>query len=464
MVEPLDFVPLGGAGEIGMNLNLYRHRDRWLMVDAGVSFERDGDDMRVVYPDPSFIVARRDKLDGLVITHAHQDHLGAVADLWRELQCPVYATPFASALLEGPLGEAGLAGQVPVHMLEPDAKFTVGPFELERIALTHSTVEMGALLIKAGGTTVLHTGDFKLDSDPLVGPRSDVPRLRRLAQEGVDVVVSDSTNADLEGWSGSEGHLPESLRTLISGLPGRVAVPLFSTNVARLQTLANIARDLQRNLLFVGRSLEKTVSAARRAGYLDDLPTVVPAEHFGYLPPERVLILCTGSQGEPRAGLSRIAADDHPLVYLEPGDTVLFSARMIPGNEIPHERLLRLLDHRGVDVITPDDALVHVSGHPRRGELTRLYEWIQPEHVLPVHGTPPKLEAHAELAEGMELGAIRVRNGDLVRLGPGEPERLDTVPSGRRMRAEPKPPERRPRSFGRRGSRGRGRDRGHRRR
>jgi len=456
----LEFLPLGGTGEIGMNLNLYTTQGRWLMVDAGVMFERtQGDGMRVLYPDPAFIAPKRDKLDGLVLTHAHQDHLGAVADLWPQLRCTVYATPFAAAMLEGPLVEAGLYGTVPIHVIPQRARFRVGPFDLQRVPLTHSTVEMGALVIRAAGTTVFHTGDFKLDADPVVGRGFDQRVLERIGQEGVDVVVSDSTNADHEGWTGSEGGLVAPLRSVLKQQPGRIAVTLFSSNIARVQTLADIAADLGRDLILVGRSLERTVKAAQRCGYLQRLPAVVPSRHYGFLPRDRVMLLCTGSQGEVRAALSRMASNDHRRVYLESGDTVVFSARAIPGNELALARLHMLLGELGVKVITSEDQPVHVSGHPRREELRTLYRWLRPRHVLPVHGTPPKLEAHAELAEEMGLGAVRLRNGQRVRLGPGTPERLRSVRTGRLERVErdrwAKPPRQRRSRRRRRSRRGR---------
>ncbi|MEM7674577.1 MAG: ribonuclease J [Myxococcota bacterium] len=441
----LDFLPLGGAGEIGMNLNLYATENRWLMVDAGVMFERsESDEMTVLYPDTAFIESRREQLEGLVITHAHQDHLGAVADLWPRLQCPVYATPFAAAMLEGPLDEAGLLGRVPVRTLQESGTFKLGPFEIERIPLTHSTVEMGALVIRTKAGTVLHTGDWKLDPDPVVGAHTDEAALRRLADEGVDVVVSDSTNADVPGWTPSEGDLPGALRRVFQQMKGRIFVPFFSSNVARVATLGRLADELERDIIFVGRSLQRTVAAAQRVGYLDNLPRVVPTRMFGYLPPERVLVLCTGSQGEPRAGLARIAADEHPFVYIEPNDAVVFSARTIPGSEDALERLLQMLSDRGAKVVTDDDAFVHVSGHPRQDELRTLYKWVRPSSVLPVHGTPKKLEAHATLAEEMGLGAIRVRNGQRVRLGPQAGKLIEEVPTGRVLRVEtaPSPPPR----------------------
>ena len=423
-----------------MNLNLYGSEDRWLMVDAGVMFERaESGSMRVFYPDPEFVATQRDRLVGLVVTHAHQDHLGAVADLWPILRCPVFATPFAAAMLEGPLEEAGLLGKVPIEILGESACFRLGPFELQRIPLTHSTIEMGALVIRTEAATVLHTGDWKLDPNPVVGSRTDEAALQRLAREGVDIAVSDSTNADLPGWSPSEGDLTTTLRQVFRERSGRIAVPFFSTNVARIETLGRIADELGRNLVLVGRSLERTLGAAQKVGYLQNLPPIVPARMFGYLPPERVLLLCTGSQGEPQAGLSRIAADEHPQVYLEAQDSVVFSARIIPGSEDAVDRIVGLLKKKRVEVVTADDALVHVSGHPRQDELRQLYTWVRPKYVLPVHGTPSKLEAHAALAESMGLGAVRILNGQVTRLGPGPIRLLNRVPTGRVERLENAP-------------------------
>ncbi len=431
----LDFLPLGGTGEIGMNLNLYGFGDRWLMVDAGVMFERiPGGRSRVLYPDPSFIAARRRRLVGLVLTHVHQDHLGAVADLWPKLRCTVYATPFAAAMLEGPLRDARLLDQVPVRVVEESGAFEVGPFQVRRIPLTHSTVEMGALHIETPAGRVLHTGDFKIDADPVVGRRCDEASLKRL--HGFDLCVSDSTNADHEGWTASEASVEPGLREQLASARGRVAVPLFSTNVARIETLAKLALELDRDLVFVGRSVERTVMAAKTSGYLDDLPAVVPMGHFGYLPPERVLMVCTGSQGEPEAALGRMAAGEHRWAYLEPGDKVVFSARAIPGNELSLQRLHLLLRRAGVEVVTAEDAPVHVSGHPRREELRQLYTWARPKAVVPVHGTPSKLEAHAELAEGMGIPAVRLRNGQRLRLTGGELSVVETVRTGRLERQE----------------------------
>jgi ribonuclease J len=436
----LHLLPLGGTGEIGMNLNLYHHQDRWLMVDCGVMFGRDGPhDQHAIFPNAAFIAARRGQLDGLVLTHAHQDHLGAVRDLWPELRCPVYATPFAAWMLDEALGEVGLRHRVPVRVIPEDARFEVGPFALQRIPLTHSTPESGALVIRTDAATVLHTGDFKIDPDPGVGRRTDEAALRALGAAGVDACVSDSTNAHVEGWTPSEGALEAPLREIVAGSPGRVAVALFASNVARIRTLARVAAATGRHVVVLGRSLDRTIRAARRAGYLGDVDPFVEAREFGFLPPERALLLCTGSQGEPRAALSKLATDARRDVYLEPGDTVVMSARKIPGSELFIERLDALFAARGVRVVHAADAFVHVSGHPCRDELRTLYGWVRPRCVIPVHGTPSHLAAHAGLAAELGIGALEIRNGHLVRIGPGAPGVVGSVPTGRIRRIEEPP-------------------------
>ncbi len=427
----IHLVALGGAGEIGMNLNLYHHAGRWLMVDCGVLFERQGHEQRVWMPDPSFVEARRDRLDALVLTHAHMDHIGAVAALWPRLRCRVYATRFCVEMLRGALREAGLEGEVPIQVLDEHARFEVGPFELQRLPMTHSTVEMGALVIRTAAGTVLHTGDFKLDAHPVEGALTEIAGLQALADHGVDAVVSDSTNADVEGWTPSEGSLVEPLTRLLADRPHRVVVTFFASNVARIRTLFEAGLEVGRHPVMLGRSLDRTFRAARAAGYLEDLPEPVPTREYGFLPRERVLLLCTGSQGEPQAALSKLAADQRTDVYLEAGDAVVFGARRIPGNEVFLERVEAQLRERGIDVVTPDDAHVHVSGHPRRDELRTLYRWVRPRAVVPVHGTPTKLEAHAALAEAEGLEAGRIHNGDVLRLAPGPLEIVDRVATGR---------------------------------
>lgn len=434
MMEPddLHFVPLGGTGEIGMNLNAYHHQGKWLLVDCGVMFERvDAHRSHVLFPEVRALKGK--DIVGLVITHAHQDHLGAVADLWPELRCRVYGTRFAMEMLRGPLTEAGLRDVVPCKVIDERARLQLGPFRLQRIPLTHSTVEMGALVIRTEGHTVLHTGDWKLDPDPVAGGVSDEPALRALA--GVDVVVSDSTNAHKEGWTPSEGELREPLRAVVAAQTGRVAVTLFSSNVARLHTLNAVARQTDRHLVLLGRSLVRTVAAARASGFLRDFDRIVEPRDFGFLPPDKVMLLCTGSQGEQRAALTRLSMGQGRGVYLEPGDTVIYSAREIPGCELPIERVHRLLTERGVNIVRASDAKVHVSGHPCREELRTMYDWVRPKLVVPVHGTPMHLDAHAELATSMGLHAFRVSNGDVLRLGD-EPSVVDHVFVGRRRRIE----------------------------
>lgn len=432
----LHFLPLGGTGEIGMNLNAYHHQGQWLVVDCGVMFQRRGPYRTdVQFPDIQFLAARSEAVMGLVITHIHQDHLGAVADLWPALRCPIYCTRFAAEFLKPALHEAGLSRQVPIRVIEETARFKVGVFDLQRIPLTHSTVEMGALVIRTPAGKVLHTGDWKLDPDPLVGLRSDEAALDALGDEVIHACVSDSTNAHLEGWSGSESDLVAPLVRLVRNQPHRVAVTLFSSNVARLHTLARVAHETGRQLVPLGRSLHRTLEAARAAGYLTDVPPIVPARHFGFLPRKSVLMVCTGSQGEPRAALTRIAEDRMRDLYLEQGDLVIYSARRIPGCEAPIGRVQQMLRERGIRIVEADDAQIHVSGHPRRDELRDLYRRVQPLHVLPVHGTPMHLDAHAELAESQGMGALRITNGDIVRIDRN-PRIVGRAPIGRKTRQQ----------------------------
>lgn len=431
----LHFLPLGGTGEIGMNCNLYHHAGRWLMVDCGVMFGRDGvHEMHALYADPSFAALHRDHLEGLVLTHAHQDHMGAVADVWPELRCRVYATRFAAELLVEALAERGLRGQVPLVVIPESARLRLGPFDLQRIPMTHSIVEMGALVIRTACGAVLHTGDFKLDPDPVVGSLTDEAALRALATERLAAVVSDSTNADHEGTTGSEASVVEPLVGQVSRFTGRVAVTLFASNVARVHTLGQVAARTGRHLVLLGRSLDQIVRAARSAGWLADLPALVEPRDCGWLPRDKVLILCTGAQGEPRAALSKLAEDRRSDVYLDPGDAVLFSARKVPSSELYVDRIVHLLRERGIHVVTAEDAPIHVSGHPRRNELRTLYDWVKPRCVVPVHGTPAKLEAHAELAEAQGMAAARLRNGEILQLAPGPPRVVGSVQTGRLRR------------------------------
>ena len=429
----LSFLPLGGTGEIGMNLNLYRSGGHWLAVDCGIGFGgSEHPEMEIVLPDPAFIAERRDRLLALVITHAHEDHVGAVAWLWRQLRCPVYATPFAAAVLRRKLGEAGLLGEVKLHVVPTGGAMQIGPFDLQFIRMAHSIPESQAMVIRAGGVTVLHTGDWKLDPHPMVGPPSDEAALAALGEENVLAMICDSTNALVEGHSGSEGDVRTALTALIKGIKhGRIAVTCFASNVARVESVAMAAHAAGRSVALVGRSLRNLDQAARECGYLRGVGEFVPEDEAGSVPDDRLLMLVTGSQGEARSALARIASDTHPNITLGADDTVIFSSRVIPGNEraigLVHDNLVR----RGVRLMTDADHMVHVSGHPARDELRRLYKLVKPRFSVPVHGEWRHLSAHAALAQEAGITPILMEDGDILSLSPGRPEVVDSAPVGR---------------------------------
>jgi ribonuclease J len=435
--DELVFLPLGGAGEIGMNLNLYglgpKGAEQWVMVDLGVTFN-DGSmpGVDLITPDPAFIEERRENLLGLIVTHAHEDHLGAVPYLWPRLRCPIYATPFTASILRAKLIEAGLEDQVEVNIIALSGTFSIGPFSFELITLTHSIPEPNAVVIRTDFGTVLHTGDWKFDPAPVTGPSSDLDALRKLGDEGVLAIVCDSTNVFDPGESGSEADLLDNLTSVIGACTGKVAVACFASNVARLETISEAARANGRDVVSAGRSLKRIERAARDNGYLQNTPPFIDQKDGGYLPDDKVLIICTGSQGEPRAALSRMAAGDHPSITLGEGDTVVFSSRMIPGNEVSIGRLHNNLIRRGVRIVTPKDAFIHVSGHPARDELTEMYQLVRPKVSIPVHGELRHLKEHAKLARNCQVEtAVVIENGVMVRLAPGSSEIIDHVPSGR---------------------------------
>ena len=431
--DELLFLPLGGCGEIGMNLNLYGHDGKWLMVDLGITF---GNEMTpgidVIMPDPGFIVEHRADLLGLVLTHAHEDHIGAVPYLWPRLRCPIYATPFTAAVLRRKLAEANLLGEARITEIPVSGRFGLGPFEIELISITHSIPEPNAVVLRTKLGNILHTGDWKLDPDPVVGPITDEAALRDLGGEGVLAMVCDSTNVLVDGSSGSEAEVRQSMDELIGRYRHRVAVACFASNVARIESVTRAGLSHGRHVGLVGRSLRRMVEAARETGYLSDLPDFVEEEDIGHLPRDRVLMICTGSQGEPRSALSRIARDEHPDVGLEPGDAVIFSSRIIPGNEHAIGELHNALIRQGIEVVTEKDHFVHVSGHPARDELAEMYRWVKPAIAVPVHGELRHLRAHVALAESCQVRrAVLAENGSLLRLAPGDPEVIGQVATGR---------------------------------
>jgi ribonuclease J len=436
--DELTFAPLGGVGEIGMNLSIYglgnRHQRSWLAVDLGVSFgdEEHLPGIDLIMPDVSFLEKERRNLVALVLTHAHEDHFGAIIDLWPKLQCPIYATPFSAALFAAKLESERNPPKIPVTVVPSGGRIDLGPFNVEFIPVAHSIPESHALAIHTEVGTVLHTGDWKLDPTPILGPPTDEKRLRELGEAGVLALVGDSTNAVRDGRSPSEAEVATIIAGLVKSAKGRVAVTTFASNVARVKAVADAAKAADREVVVVGRAMERVVQVARECGYLDGTKSFRGMDLYGHFPADKVLAICTGSQGEPRAALARIANNDHPAVTLNKGDTVIFSSRTIPGNEKAVGSIINGLVAQGVEVITDRTHLVHVSGHPRRDELRDIIAWVRPQILIPVHGEALHLSEHAKLARTAGVPkVITCRNGDLVKLGPGDPGIIDELPAGR---------------------------------
>ena len=430
------FVPLGGSGEIGMNANLYHYDGRWLMVDLGISFPDESmPGIDVVLPDLSFIEQRRDSLAGLVLTHGHEDHLGAIPYMWSRLRCPIYGSAFTLALLRRKLSENGNQDDIPLIEISPGTVTEVGAFSVEMVGLTHSIPDPTALAIRCDVGTVLHTGDWKFDAAPGLGNETDTERLAQIGDEGVLAMVGDSTNAMVEGRTGSEADAEAGLRDVIAAAKGRVAVTCFSSNVARFQSIVRAAQASDRSVAVVGRAIKRAISAAQEVGYLRDLPDFVREEDIDLLPRDNLVIICTGTQGEPRAAMAKIAAGVHESVTLEQGDTVIYSSRQIPGNEPAIAKVQDALIRRRIDLVTDNDAPVHVSGHPSRDEMVEMYGLVKPRIAIPVHGTARHLVAHAELAETCQVRqTLLPDNGTVIRLaGKGddsEAEIIDNVKTG----------------------------------
>ncbi len=434
--DELVFCPLGGVGEIGMNFALYgfgpRHARKWIVVDVGVTFPDPflpGVDL--VLPDTRFVESQLDNVVGIIITHAHEDHYGALLELWPRLKKPVWMTPFTAGLLAAKRQMDG-GPEIPINVFQPGDRFEIGPFDIESIAVTHSIPEPVSLAIRTPVGLVIHTGDWKLDPAPTIGPVTNGDRFRELGDEGVAALVCDSTNALREGESPSEEAVGEGLKGVIMAAPGRVAVTTFSSNVGRIRSIAEAARDSGRQVLVLGSSLKRVINVATELGYLEGLPEFVEEEDYGYIPRENLVILCTGSQGEPRAALAKLSRDEMRNVALSPGDTVVYSSRVIPGNEKAILETKNRLIEQGIKIIEDTDALVHVSGHPRRNELRQMYKWTRPRILVPVHGEAAHLVAHGALGAASGISEIaQVRNGDMIRLAPGAAEIVDQVPVGR---------------------------------
>ncbi len=434
--DNLLFLPLGGSGEIGMNLNLYQYKGKWLMVDCGAGFAEDYlPGVSLIVPDISFIVKHQKDLLGIVITHIHEDHIGGVQYLWESLRCPIYATPLATSFLKARLADldkqSSMANQIKIHEVPQKSNLQIGPFELAMVPLCHSTPEMQALVIKTELGSVFHTGDWKFDDNPLVGEINDEVLLKSYGDKGVLALIGDSTNVFHTEPSGSEGELRDSLLNLISKCDKMVLVTTFASNIARLETLIMAAHQSGRVVVLAGRSVKRVIAVAKECGYLKNIANFVDEQDAGKYPREKLLIISTGCQGEPLAALTKMSNNTHPRLRLVPGDTVIFSSKIIPGNDKKIYRVFNNLVKLGIDVMTERDHFVHVSGHPSKKELERLYKLIRPKIAIPVHGELTHMHEHAKLAKSMGVETVfEVENGDVVKLAPNKPTKICKVQAG----------------------------------
>lgn len=431
--DALYFVPLGGCGFFGANMSLYGFNDQWIMIDCGMGFADDTmPGVDILLPDPSFATSLGDKLLGIVFTHGHEDHIGAVDHLWPRIKKPLYATGFTAERIRQDLEEVSWGNEAKLHAVDPKKPLKLGPFSIRFIDVAHSIPEAQALAITVDSIgTILHTGDWKIDADPVVGKLTDGPALKALGDEGVLAIVGDSTNAMVPGHSGSERTVSDNLAELFGEFSGAIVVSCFSTNVARIHSIYHAAQKCGRQVCLIGRSLWAVEDAARETGYMRGLPPFLDGDIARQLPSDKLVYICTGSQGEPRAALSRISNDDHPDLSLAPGDVVIFSSRTIPGNERAIERIKNRLYAMGVDIVTERDAPVHVSGHPYRDELKQMYEWTRPRFAIPVHGERMQMEKHGLLARecGVE-NAVIPENGKVIEITKDEINMIGAVKSG----------------------------------
>jgi ribonuclease J len=428
----LYFIPLGGSEQFGVNLNVYACDGDLLAIDCGVGFaDERHPGIDLLLPDPQFLEEHKDHLKGLIITHAHEDHIGAAAYLWDRLECPLYATPFTAAVLRLKLDEQGLK-HVKVKIIEPGKSLSIEGFDLEFLPVAHSIPDACAVLIKTPYGNVMHSGDWNLDPAPVVGPLTDVAAFKRAGDLGILAYIGDSTNADTPGRAGSESYVTKGLSAEFKNCKGRILITVFSSNIGRLHSIAQAAKETGRDIGVVGRSLHRMIGSAKKCGYLNDVE-FVGEEDLGYLPDDRVVIVMTGSQGEPRAALPKVARGEHPAVRIRRGDTVIFSARAIPGNELEINAVKNNLVASGVTVVSPRTTknIIHVSGHPCRDEIAEMYQWVRPQTVIPVHGERMQLEAQAAFASECQIPNVVIpMNGSVIRLAPGKPEITDHVPTG----------------------------------
>ena len=438
MKEELLFCPLGGAGEIGANMNLYAYgkpgEHKWIMVDIGVTFADDtlpGIDL--IYPDPGFIIDKKEDLLGIILTHAHEDHIGAIAHLWPKLKCKIFATPFTAVLIREKFKEKKIDINNDLRIIELNGTIKLDPFKIDYVAMTHSILEPNGLKIETPAGVVLHTGDWKIDEKPLVGKDMDISKLKKIGDDGVLAMVCDSTNIFSVGRSGSEETVRKSLLKIMQRLKKRMIVTSFASNVARMETIFYCAEKTNRQISLVGRSMHKIYNAAKQCGYLKNVIEPIDPREAKNISREKMIYLCTGSQGEPMGAMMRISGYTHPDVFIEDGDAVIFSSKIIPGNEKKLYKLHNQLVKDGIEVISEENEFVHVSGHPNRDEMRDMYNWIKPNCVIPVHGEHRHLMEHINFANEMQVPfPILVENGDVVKLYPGnEPEVYDKAPSGR---------------------------------
>ena len=430
------FLPLGGTGEIGMNLNLYgcihNNKEDWIMIDCGVTFSQAGNpgiDLQMA--DPNFIAKKKNNLLGIILTHAHEDHIGAMPFIWPHFKCPIYTTKFTAALLEEKLYEHNIIFEDKIIIIDDKDQFDVGLFNIKPIGLSHSIPEMNALVIQTPNLKIFHSGDWKIDDDPIVGGKFDDNKYKELNNLDIDLLVCDSTNSIIPGRSGSESEVRDSLIEIISGIKGRVFISTFASNVARLTSVAEAAAINDRQVVLSGMGMHKIARAAKKSGYFKGLPNFVEEEDAGYFPADKTLILCTGSQGEYRAALSKIARDEHRNLYADEGDTVIFSSKMIPGNEYSILRLQNMFAKRGINVITEKDSFVHVSGHPCEEELLEMFDILKPKFMVPVHGEFRHLMENANIANRSGIKTKVIENGELLEISKSGFEDQETVESGR---------------------------------